>query len=518
MLGFPIIMSSTRWTLRRAMVAVGLLVALASAAGIPARAAVGAQVAADEPQYLLTAGALFHRHDLDIGPDLRAETYRAYHRVDLPVQTAELPGGQRLSPHDPLLPLLLAVPFGLGGWVGAKLAVSVLAGALAALLVWTAAVRFRVPLGPAATVVAGFGVVPPLVAYGSQIYPELPAALAVTAAVAAITGPIGRRTTATWVVAVACLPWLAVKYAPVAAALAVVALVPLAREHRRLFAGAVVALAGAAVGFAAVHQGVYGGWTVYAAGNHFTAGELSVMGQQPQYLGRANRLTGLLTDRDFGLLAWAPVFLAAVPALAALARRRPPGWLALALPLGAGWLNASFVALTMHGWWWPGRQVVVVIPLVVLAVAWWLGTVVPWRSVRPWFLAAVGFGVVAWAWLQVEIARGTHVQVFDFARTADPLSRLWRAALPDLRVLGPADVTRHLLWAALLAASAAAAWRHAGRRPARDEHPATSGAGLDPGHHGLGEAPLARPGEMDAVGGDGDRRRVQAPVDHHVRP
>lgn len=446
------------------MAVVGLVVALASAAGIPARAAVGAQVAADEPQYLLTAGALYHRHDLDIGPDLRAETYRAYHRVDLPQQTAELPGGQRLSPHDPLLPLVLAVPFGLGGWVGAKLALSAMAGALAALLVWTAVVRLRVPLGPAATVVAGFGLVPPLLSYGSLVYPELPAALAVAVAVAGLTGPPGRRTTAAWVVGVACLPWLAVKYAPVAGALALVGLVPLVRDrrHRPLLVGALGVLVAAGVAFAAVHQAVYGGWTVYAAGNHFADGELTVMGDHPSYAGRANRLTGLLTDRDFGLLAWAPAYLAAVPAVAALARRRPSGWLALALPLAAGWLNATFVALTMHGWWWPGRQVVVVLPLAVLAVAWWLGTVVSWRRARPWFLAATAFGLLAWAWLQVEVARGTHVVVFDFARTANPLSRAWRVVLPDLRVVGPADVARHVVWAALLAIGAALAWRHAG--------------------------------------------------------
>lgn len=477
------------------MLVVGLVVALASAVGIPARAAVGAQVAADEPQYLLTAGSLYHRHDLDIGPDLRAETYRAYHRAELPQQTAELPGGQRLSPHDPLLPLVLAVPFGVGGWVGAKAALSLLAGALAAVLLWTAVVRFRVPLGPAATVVAGFGLVPPLLSYGSLVYPELPAALAVAVAVAGLTGSPSRRTTAAWVVAVICLPWLAVKYAPVAVALALVGLVPLVRRprHRPLLGGALAALAVAAAGFALVHQAVYGGWTVYAAGNHFTAGELSVMGDEPQYLGRANRLTGLLTDRDFGLLAWAPAYLAAVPAVAALVRRRPPGWHVLVLPLAAGWLNATFVALTMHGWWWPGRQVVVVLPLVVLAAAWWLGTVVPWRRARPWFLGATAFGFAAWAWLQVEVARGTHVVVFDFARTANPLSRVWRAALPDLRVMGTGDVARHVVWIGLLALSAVAAWRHAGAEPA--------GSGGGDEDAGAGEGAHAHVAAVDLHGG-----------------
>lgn len=411
------------------MAAVGLLVALAAATGIPATAAIGARVTADEPQYLLTAGSLYHRLDLDIGPDLRAETWRDYHRAELPVQTAPLPGGQGLSPHDPLLPAVLAVPVGLGGWVAAK------------------------------------------------------AALAVTVAIAAITGPAGRRTTTAWVLSVAALPWLGVKYAPVAAALTLVGLGVLAAARRRgLLVGALAGLAVAAITFGAFHQAVYGGWTVYAAGNHFTDGELTVMGASPDYASRAQRLAGLLTDHDFGLLAWAPAFLAAVPAAAALVRRRPPGWLALGLPLGAGWLNATFVALTMHGWWWPGRQVVVVVPCLVLTVAWWFGTVLgvgdpahgrsaasATRRWRGWFLAATAFGVVAWAWLLVEVARGTSTVVLDFARTTNPLSRVWRLLLPDLRVLAAVDIARQGVWVVVLAALVVHGWRGASL-PDRSEH------------------------------------------------
>ncbi|CAN5561189.1 hypothetical protein BH10ACT1_BH10ACT1_04880 [soil metagenome] len=449
-----------RSRLRRTMAVVALLVGLAALAGIGSTAAIGAQVTADEPYYLLTAGSLFERQDLDIGPDLRAESYRDYHQAELPQQTAPLPGGQRLSPHDPLLPAILAVPFGLGGWLGAKLAMVAIAAALAALLVWTATVRFGVPLGVAATVVAGFGVVPPLAAYGTQIYPELPAALAVTLAIAAVTGPAARDTTTAWVLAVVALPWLAVKYAPVAVALALVGLAVVAATRRRgLLAGALIGLVLSAVAFAAFHQAVYGGWTVYAAGNHFGGGELTVMGESPDYASRAQRLTGLLTDHDFGLLAWAPAFLAAVPAAAALVRRRPPGWLALGLPLGAGWLNATFVALTMHGWWWPGRQVVVVVPCLVLAVAWWLGNLVRDLRWRPWFLAASGFGLLAWLWLQVEVARGTSTIIIDFARTTNPSSKLWRLLLPDLRVMAGVDLARTTGWVVAFVALAVWGWR-----------------------------------------------------------
>ncbi|MCU1497539.1 MAG: hypothetical protein JWM47_1492, partial [Acidimicrobiales bacterium] len=463
-----------RSAMRRVMALVAAVVALAALAGIGGTAAVGAQVTADEPYYLMTAGSLYHRQDLDIGPDLRAESYRAYHRAELPEQTAALPNGQRLSPHDPLLPAILAVPFGLGGWFGAKLAMVATAAALAALLVWTATVRFGVPLRVAGVVVAGFGVVPPLAAYGTQVYPELPAALAVTVAVAALTGTPSRRAIAVWVIAAVALPWLAVKYAPVALALVMTGLGGLgaagrrqgpasdATRHGRALVVAVGGLAVAAVAFGAFHQSVYGGWTVYAAGNHFTGGELTVMGESPDYASRSQRLVNLLTDHDFGLLAWAPAFVAAVPAAAALVRRRPPGWLALGLPLGAGWLNATFVALTMHGWWWPGRQVVVVVPLIILLVAWWVGTVLRWERVRPWFLAASAHGLLAWLWLQAEVARGTSTVIIDFARTTNPLSRAWRLLLPDGRVLGTVDHARLAAWALALTLAAVWSWRRAG--------------------------------------------------------
>ena len=455
------------------MAIVGLIVALAATTGIPGPAAVGAQVTADEPQYLLTAGALYHHRDLDIGPDLRAETWRAYHRADLPTQTAVLPGGQRLSPHDPLLPMILAVPFGLGGWVGAKLAMALLAGVLAAVLVWTAVMRFRVPVGVAAMVVTAFGIVPPLIAYGTQIYPELPAALAVAVAIAALTGPPGWRTTMVWVLAITALPWLAVKYTPVALALVLVGMgVVVASRRRDLLVGALAALLVAAVGFGAFHQAVYGGWTVYAVGDHFAGGELTVMGTSPDYMGRSQRLLGLLTDRDFGLLAWAPAFLAALPAFGALIRRRPPGWLALGLPLGAGWLNATFVALTMHGWWWPGRQVVVVIPCIVLGVAWYLGTVVPaghgsrlgsslWSGWRLNLLVATTFGVMAWIGVQVAAAQGTSTVIVDLADTTNAVTRAWRLLLPDLRVFGALDVVRSMAWLLVFTVLAAWGWRTA---------------------------------------------------------
>jgi hypothetical protein len=363
------------------MAGIGLLVTLWSLPGIGVRATLGARVAVDEPQYLLSATSLWEDLDLDISDELAAARWRDYHAAELPAQTKVLEGGREVSPHDPLLPLVLAAPMGLGGWRAAKVAMAVLAGALAAALVWVAVERLRLPLRRALLATACFALALPFTAYATQVYPELPAALAVTVGVGGALGR-SRRAAVAAGVAVVALPWLSVKYAAVAAVLAAIALWRL-REHR-------VALLGwfgvNALAFAAAHLVIYGGLTPYAAGDHFSGGELTVAGVHPDYVGRARRLLALLVDRDYGLAAWQPAWLLAIPAVGAAVRRRDP----LLLVLAAGWLTATFVALTMHGFWWPGRQVVVVLPVLVLLVARW--------SPMPLLAAGTAAGAALWGW------------------------------------------------------------------------------------------------------------------------
>ena len=439
------------------LVVVALVVAAGALAALPARATDLARTTADEPQYLLSAISLAEDRDLDISDELREERWRDFHEVELPRQTEPRADGSELSPHDPLLPLLLAVPVAIGGWWGAKVALALLAGLLAAVTTWVAVRRFAVRPAVAAGTVIAFGLAPPLTAYGTQLYPELPAALATTIAVGAVTGRLGRRGRIVLGLAVVALPWLAVKYAPVAAALVVVALIRLlSRGDRRAAVVLVGALGVAGVVFLALHQVIYGGWTVYAAGDHFVGGEFTVVGSSPDYVGRSLRLVGLLLDRGFGLIAWAPVFLLTVAALAALVRVRPPGWAALVVPAAAGWANATWVALTMHGWWWPGRQVVVIVPLLVLATAWWVDRHPP---VRPALAVAAVAGFVLWGWLVVEVLQHRLTLVVDFEATRDPLARAWRTLLPDYRRPGTRTWALQALWLVILALVARAGWR-----------------------------------------------------------
>lgn len=435
--------------------------------GAGARATYGARLTADEPQYVLTALSLWEDGDLDIADELADERWRDFHAAELPRQTEPRPDGSELSPHDPLLPVLLAPGVGLLGWGGARFTMALVVGALAALLTWTASTRLGVRHRTAAVVATAFCLSPPITSYGSQIYPEAVAALATTVAASALLGRPSRWRTVAWMLGVIALPWLGVKYAGVAVALGLVGL----WRDRHLAVPVVGAGGLAAVTYLGFHQTVYGGWTVYAAGDHFVGGEFTVVGNDPDHLARSIRLLGLLVDRDFGLVAWAPVYLLAVPAVAWFARRGGEARVVVLAPLAAGYATATWIALTMHGWWWPGRQTVVVLPLVVLAVA----SFVDGRTARIRAVVLTGaIGALTWLWLTVEATHGSITLIVDFFDTANPWIRGWREFLPDERAGGPGTGLRNVSWALLLAAGAAWGWRSAGA----DEDP-LAGEGAD---------------------------------------
>ena len=459
-------------SLRRRCLLVGTIVAAVVAAGAPLRATYGARTTADEPHYLLTAISLWEDRDLDVSDERGEGRYLAFHEVLLPIQAEVQGDGTQVAPHDPLLPAILAPAVGLGGWLGAKLSMAALAGVLAALTTAVAVRRFAVGERLAAVVATLAGISPPLAIYGTQIYPELPAALATLAGLWWVTAspdpdgggdPAPARHTVGAVAMVVALPWLSVKYAPVASVLAAgVAWRLWTHRQLRALGWCAGALAVAAGGYLAAHRSLYGGWTSYASGSHFSGGELSVVGN-PSYRGRARRLIGLLVDRHFGLAVWQPALVAMVPALALIARRRPPGAVLLLAMVAAGWLNATFVALTMHGWWWPGRQTVVIVPLVVVAIAWWLQRAsAPARGV---VLALAVAGVLAYGALVAGVLAGRHRLIVDFQRTIDPLVRWVRPVLPDGRLpLAGATAWLTVAWVATLAGATLIALCHDKRR------------------------------------------------------
>lgn len=438
---------------------VALLTMCAAALGLPARATYGAPTSGDEPYYLVTALSLAQDQSLDIDDELRDKAYTAFHPIPLDPQTAAAGGSVRLSPHDPLLAVLLAPAMAVG-WPLAKMVLVFLAGLTAALTTRMAIFRFRVPPKLAGMVVGGLFVGIPLAPYGTQVYPEMPAALLVVVAVDGMLGleaATRRQARASFGILLASLiglPWLSVKYVPIAAVLAFGAGWCTWRSGRRRMVGwgALILIFAAAI-YLIFHQVRYGGWTVYAAGDHFVdSGEFGVVGSEPDLVGRSRRVVGLLVDRSFGVGTWSPAWLAAPAAVAVLiaggVRQR---WILLA-PMITGWLVASFVALTMHGWWVPGRQIVVILPLLAIAMA-----VAAQRvdAVRIVVLAGAAVGLINWLWLAVETSTGRRTLIVDFSQTAAPPYRLLALLMPDGLVGGPTHDLWLGGWAAVLLATAA---------------------------------------------------------------
>ena len=265
-----------------------------------------------------------HRHQPVGGPRLRRER-RAGRRPATSTSTRSCcrcrprssPTGPRSSPTTRCCRSSWRRPVGLGGWLGAKLAMAAMAGVLAWLLV--VVIRRRLGVGPPIAVHGGAGRRPQPAA-GHLRHADLPRAARRAGDAGAfwwLTGPPTRRAAIGAALAVVALPWLSVKYAPVAAVLAAGLLVQLWRTgHARRAGGVLAGLVVAGVTFLAGHIWLYGGWTAYASGSHFTAGDFSVVGNRPDYVGRSQRLAGLLVDRYFGLAIWQPAFLAIVPAAA----------------------------------------------------------------------------------------------------------------------------------------------------------------------------------------------------------
>lgn len=440
--------------------AVAVVTFAVAIAALDARATYGARVTADEPQYLLTALSLAEDFDLDISDEIAERRYLPFHEIQLDQQTIDLTeDGQRLSPHDPLLPMILAPAMGLGGWQAAKVFLATIGAATACATLWFATRRLHAAVRPSAWVVGAAFSAPPLTAYSTQVYPEMPAALATVVGMIALTDP-GRQRRSHWLAALAivALPWFGVKYAPVAAVLAALLLWKLLRRHHRSHRVAItLALAFAGATYLAIHQRIYGGWTVYATGDHFADGEFQVVGPNANYTGRTRRLMGLLVDRGFGLIPWAPAFVLAPGALLVLVRHSRHRWLVLTT-IAAAYATATWVALTMHGWWWPGRQLVVILPLVVAAVAFAADRI---RILLIPAIIGFALGVFNWVWLVVEASTDQRTLIVDFEETSNPIYSATRHLFPDHRSMNSTDIVGTVAWAVVLAAVAFWMWRRA---------------------------------------------------------
>jgi hypothetical protein len=397
----------------RRTAAIFLLLFAVYGATIGLRAFAGSDYAGGEPHNLLIAKSLAE----DRSPDLRDEyAARAYDDV-YPYAlepVGSLTNGRVDEPYGLGFPLLAAPAFAVGGAKGVELLLAALA-ALAVALGYRLALRV-VPDPWAAAAALAVGLSPPLLAHSTSVYPEMAAGAALAgAALLALRIPDSPRRRVGWSAfgLLALLPWLGPKYLVPAAPIALYGYLAMRRARRPVLALTCVEIVGFSIAlFVGLNEGLYGGPTPYSAQS---PGESATGTDSPiGYVDRAYRLVALFVDRDFGLLRWAPVLALGVWGAWILLRERRSG-LARAIPArraaqsagglcatvaGAQLLVAAFLAPTMFGPWFPGRELVAALPVAIPLVA-----VGVRRAPRTAALLAL-VGIAASVWLYVAVRTG----------------------------------------------------------------------------------------------------------------
>jgi hypothetical protein len=367
----------------------------------------------DEPHYLLAAESIVEDGDVDVRDEYAERAYDEFYPYDLEPHGRRVEG--RLNePHGVGFPLLIAPAYALGGAMAVELFLAVLA-ALGVALAYRLALRVAPdPWALGAALAAGLS--PPLLAYGSAVYPELVAGAALAGAAllaVKLDEHVSRRATACCFVLLGSLPWLGTKFVPAGLVVGAFAARAIWRTRRRTLAVAGVELSLVSVAmYVAVNEAVYGGPTPYAAD---LPGETATDAAFPVgYLERSYRLVALFLDREYGLLRWAPVFALAFAGAWFLWRshrdrlaRAVPGVRDIELAagmcaaaLGAQLLVAAFLAPTMFGFWFPPRHLLAGLLLAIPLVAWGL------RHLPRLGTALAALTVAGSAWLYADVRWG----------------------------------------------------------------------------------------------------------------
>jgi hypothetical protein len=397
----------------RRTLALWLLLSGVYAATLGLDAFAGSDYGGDEPHYLLAAKSLVDDGDVDVRDEYAERAYEEFYPHELRPHGRETEG--RLNePHGVGFSLLIAPAFALGG---AK-AVELLLAALAALGV-ALAYRLALRVAPdpwALGAAVAVGLSPPLLAYGTAVYPELVAAAALAGAAllaVRLDARVSRWEAGLCFLLLGALPWLGTKFVPAGVVIGAFAARSVWRaRHRTLAVGAIELSLFSVALYVAINEALYSGPTPYAAD---APGETATDASFPGgYLERAYRLVALFLDRDYGLLRWAPVFALAFAGLWWLWHSRRER-VAQAVPgvreievtaglcaavLGAQVLVAAFLAPTMFGFWFPPRHLLAALPLATPLVAWGL------RHTPRLGAALAALTLAASAWLYADVRWG----------------------------------------------------------------------------------------------------------------
>ncbi|HLL53460.1 MAG TPA: hypothetical protein VK447_07945 [Myxococcaceae bacterium] len=353
-------------------------------------------VTGDEPHYLIMASGLVEHRTFEqtapyqqelatpeILPGLAQRDFRAH--------TVVGPHG-RYNVHNIGLPVLLAVPYAVGGVLGAKLFFILLTSLVVPLCWKLSGVFTEVPLVRLlSTAAVAIGM--PLLPAASQLYPDIVAGLLCLNALYWLLTVERERSLAVQVlyaVSLAYLPWLQIKFAAASAVLMLaVGHAAWTKGNRRLAVLAAAVLGASLVGLALFNQYAYGKPT-----GPYQSGALQVSKTALMVL------FGLHLDQNQGFLLQNPMHFVGVLYLGVLLRENPRAALALAVTFAS-----LIVPNGLHPRWYGGGS--------LSGRFEWAATIV--------FMGATTFGLVRLARrapraFRVLVGCGLALQLYLFVR------------------------------------------------------------------------------------------------------
>ncbi len=459
------------WSRPRLAVAIGLVTLLISSAAAVRLTSTAVFPGGDEPHYLVIAQSLWRDGDLKIENNHQRGDYHEYYETNLdPHFLARGQDGEIYSVHPVGLPILMAPIYAAGGYHGVVMALLAIA-ATAAGLAWWWTVGLIGSAGAATFAWLAIVGSAPFLFNTFTVYPEIAAALAaMVALVLAVTSGETRSSVVRWVgvgLASGALPWLSTKYAPMSAALMLVALLR-ARRNAPGFSRRTPGISALVLPYAVMLIA----WFTFFYAHWGSPWPQSPYGAQTQTT-PANLLLGgpgLLFDQEYGLLAYAPVYILAATGLVTMWRlggelRRQS--VEITMVFGALWATVGAFGLWWGGTAAPARPIASGLLLFVLPIA------AAFREAPEGSPRRAAHHLLLWIGIGISVTVAVAQQGLLINNDRDGTSALLEWWLPtwDTWTLAPSFTRRELLvgvthtGAWLLAAAVAAAilsrWRTA---------------------------------------------------------
>lgn len=385
------------------------------------------KITGDEPHYLLAAHSLVYDGDLDLKNNYLNGDHREFYSSGfLDPHVREGADGKWLLAHDIGLPIIIAPAYAWGGRLGVMrffAAVGALLAAQIFLLGWEASGRWW----SGALAWAAMAFTSPLALYVFQIYPEMIGGLLMLWAARQILGtpdwpdaqlgtglrPLRPLKVFAVSLALAALPWLSGRYAPIM--LLLLALLAWKRwPQRTQWIAPSAAACGSLAIYLTVNFALYGGPTpsATAAGSAVAAGFANVA--LPQ-IGRG--LAAWLFDQQRGLLVFGPSLIISFFGLPHLWRLRGIDGPLLFAPFVLAWVLASAWGGFFIGWEISARFLIAAAPLLAGGAAAAFARI---RSITFWPLAAalVTLGMISAALIMLSPFYAFHESPIRFYEEA----------------------------------------------------------------------------------------------------